>query len=332
MRNKVLEKKIEDSKKILMLAAEISKEYYHEPLIITYSGGKDSDVLLELAKESLDKKQFELLNSHTTIDAPETVYYIRDTFKELEKSGIKTTIHYPHYEDGRFKSIWSLIEENQIPPTRIQRYCCYELKETSVPNRIIALGVREAESINRRGREVFATRADKKGNANYFNYYHALEVFETDKKERKKEGLLANEESVWDCTLVTKAKKNQDLLVNPIYKWTDSEIWEFIHERNMKYNPLYDKGFKRVGCIGCPMSTRQKYELEMYPKYKQNFINAFERMLKRRKEQGKDVDVGHWKDAESTYKWWIQDDTIEGQMTIYDFIGDPDDNNNDDNL
>ena len=43
-------------------------------------------------------------------------------------------------------------------------------------------------------------------------------------------------------------------------------------------------------------------------------------MLKKRKALGKDDTKGHWKDAESTYRWWIQDDSIPGQMEIYDFI------------
>ena len=61
-----LEEKIRDSKEVLTLAAQISKEYYHKPLIITYSGGKDSDVLLQLAMECLKPDEFEVLNSHTT--------------------------------------------------------------------------------------------------------------------------------------------------------------------------------------------------------------------------------------------------------------------------
>ena len=161
----VLEQKIEDSKNVLKLASEMSLEYYHKPLILTYSGGKDSDVLLQLAIECLKPTDFEVLNSHTTVDAPETVYYIRDRFKELEKIGIKTTIQYPHYKDGRFKSMWTLIVDNQIPPTRLARYCCKELKETSTPNRFIAVGVREAESVGRRGREVFRDPRVAKGHS-----------------------------------------------------------------------------------------------------------------------------------------------------------------------
>lgn len=183
----ILEEKIKRSKEILKLASEMSKYYYHKPLIITYSGGKDSDVMLQLARECLDKDGFEVLNSHTTLDAPETVYYIRDKFKELEADGVKATISYPRFADGSYKSIWALIERRQIPPTRLARYCCKELKETSTPNRFVAVGVRSAESAGRRGRDVFSTRGATKYEA-YYYYSHVKEVFETAKEKQREAG------------------------------------------------------------------------------------------------------------------------------------------------
>lgn len=322
----VLQKKIEDSKDVLKLASEMSKEYYHAPLIITYSGGKDSDVLLQLAIECLEPSDFEVLNSHTTLDAPETVYYIRDRFKELAEMGIKATVHYPHYPDGRFMSIWSLIVDKQMPPTRFVRFCCDKLKETSTPNRFVAVGVRESESIGRRGRDSFATSGKTKAEHFHYSVEHIKEVFEDDKSRRSEGGVEnPNEVGVYDCMFIAKAKNNDDLICNPIYKWTDSEVWQFIHERGMKYNPLYDKGFTRVGCIGCPLSTKQVHELEMYPKYKEQFIRTFDKMIEKRRQNGKD-DVSNkyglhkWTDGEAVYKWWINDTSIEGQMNIFDFI------------
>lgn len=319
-----LQKKIDDSKDVLRLAAEMSKEYYHAPLIITYSGGKDSDVMLQLALECLDKKDFEVLNSHTTLDAPETVYYIRDKFKELKEKGIKATVRYPRYKDGSYKSIWSLILKKTLPPTRFMRYCCSELKETTTPNRFVATGVRAAESAMRKGRDVFSVKGATKTEAFYYSNKHIHDVFEDDKTRRHDGGVEnPNEVGVYDCTFISKAKQNKDLICNPIYEWSDSEIWEFIHERNMNYNPLYDKGFTRVGCIGCPLSSSQVNELEMYPKYKDQFIRTFDKMVQKRKQIGKhdNSKLGKlWKDGEAVYKWWTGDTSIDGQMDIFDFI------------
>ena len=110
----------------LRLGAETSERLYNAPLIICYSGGKDSDVLLQLAINSgID---FEVLHNHTTIDAPETVYHIRDTFRRLELQGVKCTVEKPMYK-GKRVTMWSLIPLKMMPPTRLMRYCCSVLKE-----------------------------------------------------------------------------------------------------------------------------------------------------------------------------------------------------------
>jgi phosphoadenosine phosphosulfate reductase len=276
--------------------------------------------MLQLAIECLDPKDFEVINSHTTVDAPDTVYYIRDKFKELESMGIKAAVYYPHDKQGNPISMWSLIVDRQIPPTRFARYCCAKLKEASVPNRFVATGVREAESVGRRGRDSFQIGALRKADAKHFTTEHVREVYEDDKLRRLNGGGIdANEEGIWDCTFITKAKRKDDLICSPIYKWTDSEIWEYINDRELKHNPLYDKGFKRVGCIGCPLAggKEQLREFALYPKYKENYIKAFDRMLERRKTLGKDDVTGksglhRWTDGEAVYRWWIMDDTIPG--------------------
>ncbi len=130
--------------KRLQLASEMSLQAYGEPLIITTSGGKDSDVCLHLAKAA--GIPFEVQHSLTTADAPETVYHVRHTFAELENKGIKCTANYPIYKGERI-SMWSLIPKKMLPPTRVMRYCCSILKEQSGKNRMIVTGVRWAESV-----------------------------------------------------------------------------------------------------------------------------------------------------------------------------------------
>lgn len=64
-------------------AARLSEHRYKKPLMVTYSGGKDSQVLVALAERA--GINFEVVNSHTTADAPETVYFIREQFKVMEE-------------------------------------------------------------------------------------------------------------------------------------------------------------------------------------------------------------------------------------------------------
>lgn len=54
---------------LLRMASDMSLRLYKQPIVITYSGGKDSDVLLHLAGKS--GIPYEVLHSLTTADAPE---------------------------------------------------------------------------------------------------------------------------------------------------------------------------------------------------------------------------------------------------------------------
>ncbi len=71
-------------------------------------------------------------------------------------------------------------------------------------------------------------------------------------------------------------------MVNPLVDWTDEEVWEYIHQQNLPYCELYDQGYTRIGCIGCPLAgaEKMKRDFERYPKYRDNYIRAFDRMIK----------------------------------------------------
>ncbi len=70
--------KLETAIQRMQMASELSLAHYQKPILLTYSGGKDSDVCIEVAKAA--QTPFEVVNSHTTADAPETVYHIRKSF------------------------------------------------------------------------------------------------------------------------------------------------------------------------------------------------------------------------------------------------------------
>lgn len=88
--------------------------------------------------------------------------------------------------------------------------------------------------------------------------------------------------------IVSMCYRTRTTTVNPIIDWSNDDVWEFIHKYNVPYCELYDQGYKRLGCIGCPMNDHAAEELEKYPKYKQAYMRAFDRMLKERKQRGYD--------------------------------------------
>ncbi len=303
-----LTEKIEKAQNVLKLAAEMSKIYYDKPLIITYSGGKDSDVLLNLAENCLTSDDFEVLNGHTTVDAPQTVYHIREVFKRLNEKGIKTTIDYHKKADGTNVTMWNLIVNRKLPPTRVARYCCSVLKESTTPNRMCAVGVRAAESTNRKGRDVFSIRGKTKKDAYYYSLSHVAEVH--------KESQEIQDDN-WDCTFIKTMKEHKDTVVNPIYEWEDADIWEYIRAKEIKVNPLYSMGYERVGCIGCPLAPyhHRVKEFKDFPKYKQMYINAFQKMLGNYTKKD-----AKWKSGEDVFEWWMEEykRIPKGQMSLFE--------------
>ena len=282
----------------IKLASEMSIHHYGKPLVCTYSGGKDSDVILELFKRS--GVPFEVHNSHTTADAPQTVRHIRDVFKQLELDGIKCGIEMPVY-DRKSTSMWKLIPQKLMPPTRKARYCCSVLKETGCANRYIATGVRWDESTARSERGEFE------------------KIGHTKKEKEKFSTVMLMNDNVSYRRMTELCMKQKKMVVNPIIDWTHSDIWEFIHSEHIETCELYQCGYNRVGCIGCPMAGKKRWkEFSDFPKYKQIYIHAFERMLEERDKRGKE---NRWKSGEEVFFWWMEDDNIPGQMSIEDFIG-----------
>lgn len=282
----------------LRTASEMSLHHYGQPLVCTYSGGKDSDVMLELFKRS--GIPFEAHHSHTTADAPQTVRHIRKKFRELELKGIKCTIDYHIQPGGGRVTMWNLIPRKLIPPTRFARYCCSELKESGCPGRMIATGVRWAEGTKRKGREVYESIARK----------NKIQV--TDEKM-----LLTDNGDT--RRLFEQCRLKAKTAVNPIIDWEDRDIWDYYWNECRMHNPLYRMGYFRVGCIGCPMAGKLRYkEFADFPQYKAAYIRAFGRMLEVRAQKGL---TSKWKSGEEVFLWWMEDKNIPGQMSMEEYIG-----------
>ncbi len=89
---------------------------------------------------------FEVIHNHTTVDAPETVRFVREEFRRLEERGVKCTVNLPVYE-GQRVTTWSLIPQMLMPPTRTSRYCCSVSKDHGERRRFNTTGVRWVESV-----------------------------------------------------------------------------------------------------------------------------------------------------------------------------------------
>lgn len=244
---------------------------FDKPYYVCYSGGKDSDCLRILM--DLSGLPFDLVHNHTTMDAPETVRYIR-SIPNIQIDYPDTTIH-------------QLIVKKHMPPTRIVRYCCSEFKERGGVDRFIVTGVRWSESVKRSKRGI-------------------VEV----QRRKLSDGLILNNDNSEDRKLFENCQLKGKRVLNPIIDWSDDDVWEFLHYYGCESNPLYQCGYKRIGCVGCPMSYRRKLDFEIYPKFKEAYIRTFERMLQ---SDFYKIRKASWNCGEEVFDWWVSDN----QKKIY---------------
>jgi phosphoadenosine phosphosulfate reductase len=62
-----------------------------------------------------------------------------------------------------------------------------------------------------------------------------------------------------DTQLIERDERRGLWKYNPLAHWTDKDLWRRIHERDLPYNPLHDRGYESIGCAPCtqPGSGRE---------------------------------------------------------------------------
>lgn len=273
----------------VQLAIERLQSYEpEEGYFLAFSGGKDSVVIKALA--DMAGVKYDAHYNITTVDPPELVHFV----KSLDDIHIDAQT----YEDGRRITMWNLIPKKLMPPTRVARYCCQYLKETNGYGRVTVTGVRWAESVNRRKNQ---------GEMTIFSKSAAKELDKAGIQYTKTQrgGIVLNLDNADSRDAMEMCYRTRKTLINPIVDWDDDDVWEFIHKYNIPYCKLYDEGYKRLGCIGCPMSStnHRLSEFERYPKFKRQYLKAFEKMLNRIKEAGL---ATTWESADDVFNWWIE--------------------------
>lgn len=121
-----LEKKINQSIKLLQTTCEGKDD-----VELAYSGGKDSDVILQLAKEAGIK--FTARYKNTTIDPPGTIKHCKDNGVEIVQPK---------------ESFFEIVKKAGYP-NRFYRLCCARLKEYPTESNTVIVGVRREESKKR---------------------------------------------------------------------------------------------------------------------------------------------------------------------------------------
>ena len=91
--------------------------------------------------------------------------------------------------------------------------------------------------------------------------------------------------------------------LHPIIDWTEADIWEYIKVENLPYFSLDDEGFKRLGCVLCPMVRDTKRQIERWPK----IAEAWRRACTRYYNKGSEG-VKRWPTDGAMWSWWLDRD------------------------
>ncbi len=195
-----------------------------EEMVVAWSGGKDSTLLLWLMLQKIPG--IAVIFENTGVEAPETIAFIREITRAW-----KLTLYETHpYK----KNFWDCVREYGYPrgkgsgrKGKKTDRCCYYLKE-----RPFQLAIREHPE------------------------WKAV-LLGTLAEENRQRQIKA-------ATLGTcyHAKKENICKVFPLLWWTEAEIWEYTRANDIPINPLYAKGMKRCGCLPCTAYTSWKESLQ----------------------------------------------------------------------
>lgn len=229
----------------------------------TFSGGKDSQCLYHLVKLAGVKAKTHM--NLTSVDPPEVIRFVKTQYPDVEL--IKPKM-----------SIYDMAKKKHILPTRTFRWCCAEYKEMSGAGKVTLIGVRKQESARRAKREEVSVSIKGKWNEQTFDQWSE------------------HEEQMVACV-----GGKDKILVSPIIYWTEKDVWEFLNANNIPHCKLYDEGYRRIGCICCPMSNYKSKlrDIERFPHVKCKWLETIQHL----------IDNGYmnrnFSDAETGFRWWI---------------------------
>ena len=205
---------------------------------VGFSGGKDSQVLLELVKMAGVK--YRAVYNVTTNDPADNVRFIKKFYPDVIFSRPE-------------KSYFQMIEKKGMP-TILQRWCCAMFKETAGVGFVVLTGVRKEES-SRRAKYDEAVKIAKK------------------KEDRQAIDIDKMEANEFRCV-----GGKDKFMVYPILEWTEKDVWDFIAQRGLLVNPCYEvhRRVGCVFCPFARSKDIKAY-CETHPKLKEAFLNAIEK-------------------------------------------------------
>lgn len=215
-----------------------------DDFVVAFSGGKDSQVILDLVTRVLPVESFKAVFQDTDMELPCTYDIVSYTEEDYK-------YRFPNFKLYHAKSDRSALDlwKQYGPPSRVNRWCCSVMKTTvfrrtmkelhqteKQPKVAVYEGVRSDESARRSGYERI--------------------------------GANVKHPNLFNC--------------RPIFRWNDSEVFLYMFSRGIELNPAYRMGLTRVGCGVCPFASDWSEYLirRIYPDISKKYVAVIEDMAR----------------------------------------------------
>lgn len=253
-----LRRKMEHTRDIILKAVPLALRYDPDKgFFVGFSGGKDSQALYHMMQ--LCDVPMHAYFSPTSIDPAENIRFIRKNYPEVEFTKLD-------------KSIFEVFKQMKVLPSMRIRWCCAYFKEKGGEGKVVCTGVRKAESVRRSKRNEIEVPGHK-----FSGHMNEFEQWQEKRIRKKMKNLNQDQFSDAKLTEVRCISGKDKILLNPIIEWSEEDVWEFLNKVvEVPHCELYDEGYTRIGCVGCPMATtkNQIKQFLRWPHVKEKWIRA----------------------------------------------------------
>lgn len=188
-----------------------------EMFISSFSGGKDSQVVLDLVSRVIPSEDFFVTYSDTGYELPTSL----NLFKKVE---LLYKEKYPNLKFYIAKNHQDVLYywDEMDSPSRIHRWCCAVMKTAPL--------YRLLKELNGTGVQP------------YVMAFEGVRAEESDKRS--------------SYARIGRGVKHGNVInVRPIFEWSATEVWLYIFLYALPINDAYRRGLSRVGCVVCPLSS-----------------------------------------------------------------------------
>lgn len=229
--------------------------------ITSFSGGKDSQVLLDLVTRVIPSTDLFVIYSDTGYELPTSL----SLYKDIE------AFYHKQYPDLKFVEA-----KNHKPvlyywdkmgsPSNVLRWCCGVMKTAP-----LYIKLKELSGLGKQP--------------------HVLSFIGTRAEESTRRASYLR--------VANDAKHSNVINVSPILEWNTTEIWLYLFSHDLPFNTAYRSGLGRVGCVICPFGSDWNDHLcnKLYPETTKPFIEKIREFAE--KDGKHDIEnyikSGNWK-------------------------------------